>query len=199
MSAAIVARLVLWLWFGTAVAVGYFGVLQRVPPPVIQAVIFWLTGCILVAYFRIAAVRAWVDALDIRALVLLHVTRFVGIYFLVLYERGELPRAFAVPGGIGDIIIATFALSVALAPLEHATRLRAIVIWNVVGLIDILMVIVTATRINFATPGELRALTYLPLSLLPTFLVPLIIATHGIIFARAVQQKPLNRNNPVAR
>ena len=190
MPAALVARLVFWLWFGAAVALGYFRVLQRVPPPVIQAIIFGLTGALLLAYFRIAAVRAWVNALDIRSLVLLHVTRFVGIYFLILYERGELPRAFAVPGGIGDIVIATFALPVALAPLEHSVRLRAIVIWNVVGLIDILMVIVTATRINLTTPGELRALTHLPLSLLPTFLVPLIIATHVIIFARAVQQKP---------
>jgi hypothetical protein len=188
MSAAIVARLVLWLWFAAALAVGYFRVLPRLPPPAIQGIIFGLTGLLLIAYFRLAAVRTWVNALDIRALVLLHVTRFVGFYFLVLYQRGELPRAFAVPGGIGDIIVATTALGVALAPLEHVTRLRAIVIWNVVGLFDIMMVVVTATRINLTTPGELRALTHLPLSLLPTFLVPLIIATHVILFARAVQK-----------
>jgi hypothetical protein len=30
----------------------------------------------------------------------------------------------------------------------------------------------------------MRALTHLPLSLLPTFLVPLIIASHVVIFAR---------------
>src|SRR4051812_32703810 len=189
MSAAIVARLVFWLWFTAAVAGGYPRVLQRLPPLAAQAILFGLTGGLLLAYFRLAAVRAWVNSLDLRALVLLHATRFVGIYFLVLRQRGELPRAFAVPGGIGDIIIATFALPVALAPLEYATRLRAIVIWNVVGLIDIMMVIVTATRINLTTPGELRALTHLPLSLLPTFLVPLIIATHVILFVRAVQLK----------
>src|SRR6185436_4039461 len=113
----------------------------------------------------------------------------VGIYFLVLHQRGELPRAFAVPGGIGDIIIATFALPVALAPLEHSVRLRAIVIWNVVGLVDILMVTFTAVRINLTAPGELRALTQLPLSLLPTFLVPLIIATHVILFVRTLQKQ----------
>ena len=128
--------------------------------------------------------RRWIDAIELRSLVLLHVTRFVGIYFLILHERGELPRAFAVPGGIGDIVVATMALPVALAPLDDAARCRAIRIWNIVGLVDIIMVIITAMRINLSTPGQLRPLTHLPLSLLPTFLVPLIIATHIIIFAR---------------
>jgi hypothetical protein len=35
----------------------------------------------------------------------------------------------------------------------------------------------------------MRALTYLPLSLLPTFLVPLIIATHVMLFLR-LRAKP---------
>ena len=187
MSAAIVARFVLWLWFGTAVAVGYFRVLARMPAPAVQAIIFGLTGVLVLAYFKIPAVRAWVNGLDVRTLVAVHLTRFVGIYFLVLHQRGELPRAFAVPAGIGDIVVATFAVPVIFAPLDYPTRLRAIVIWNVVGLVDILMVVGTAARINLRTPGELRALTLLPLSLLPTFLVPLIIATHIVLFARALQ------------
>lgn len=189
MSAALIARLLFWLWFGAAVAAGHFRWLLRLPSFGPPAIIFGLSALVLLAYFRIAAVRAWVDAIDLRALVLLHVTRFVGIYFLMLYERGELPRAFAVPAGFGDIIVATMALPVAFAPLQPGTRRRAIRIWNVVGLADILMVIVTAARINLASPFELRAFTHLPLSLLPTFLVPLIIATHVIIFVRIARSE----------
>ena len=184
MPAALVARIVLWLWFGGAIAAGHLLVLQRIPPPAIPAIIFGLTGLVLAAYFRLPPARRWIDAIELRSLVLLHVTRFVGIYFLILHERGELPRAFAVPGGIGDIVVATMALPVALAPLDDAARYRAIRIWNIVGLVDIIMVIISATRINLTAPGQLRPLTHLPLSLLPTFLVPLIIATHIIIFAR---------------
>jgi hypothetical protein len=184
MPAALIVRLLFWLWFGAAIAAGHFLWLQRLPPFAVQGIILGLTAVVLLSYFRIAAVRAWVDALDLRALVLLHVTRFVGIYFLVLYQRGELPRAFAVPAGFGDIIVATMALPVAFAPLESDARRRAIRIWNVVGLVDILLVVVTATRINLTNPAQLRPLTHLPLSLLPTFLVPLIIATHIIIFIR---------------
>src|SRR4051812_15280263 len=185
MSAGVVARFVLWLWFGAAVAAGHFLLLQRVPPFAVQGIIFGLAAIVLVFYFVIKPVRAWVDSLDLRSLVLLHVTRFVGLYFLILYQRGELPRAFAVPGGMGDIIVATMALPVALAPLEPEARRRAMVIWNVVGFVDILMVLVTAARINLTDPAQLRALTYLPLSLLPTLLVPLILATHVIIFVRS--------------
>ena len=47
---------------------------------------------------------------DLRALALFHVTRFVGFYFLVLHARGELPWAFAVPGGWGDNITAAWVL-----------------------------------------------------------------------------------------
>jgi hypothetical protein len=184
MPASIVVRLILWTWVGGAVVAGHFLVLQSLPPAAVQAILFGLTTLVLFGYFRIAAVRAWIDALELRSIVLLHVTRFVGIAFLVLYHRGRLPYAFAVPGGIGDIVVATFALPVALAPLSGTTRLRAISIWNVVGLIDILLVVLTAIRLNLADPTQLRELTHLPLSLLPTFLVPLIIASHIIIFVR---------------
>jgi hypothetical protein len=143
-----------------------------------------LSALLLLAYFRLATVRAWVDALDLRTLVLLHVTRFVGLYFLVLSRRGVLPSDFAVPGGIGDIIVATLALVVVFAPLADASRERAIRIWNVIGLVDIALVVLTAVRLDLANPLQMRVMTYLPLSLLPTFLVPLLIATHIIIYTR---------------
>lgn len=189
MPVAILIRFIFWLWFAAAVAAGHFLVLQRIPPSAIQGIIFGLTALLLAVYFVRGPVREWVDGIDLRVLVLLHVTRFVGAYFLVLFERGELPRAFAVPGGIGDIAVATFALPVALAPLAESSRLRAIYIWNVVGLVDIALVVMTAARLNLVDPTQLQALTHLPLSLLPTFLVPLIIATHVIIFVRVARAR----------
>ena len=189
MLASLLARLFFWVWFGAALAAGHFLVLQRLPPAATPAILLFLTALLLYGYFRIAMVRAWVDALDLRILVLVHVTRFVGIYFLVLHRDGLLPYAFAVPGGIGDIIVATMAVPVALAPLADGSRRRMMTIWNIVGLIDILFVVATALRINFTDPVQLRVLTILPLSLLPTFLVPLIIATHIVIFSRLARER----------
>lgn len=187
-STAQSVRLALWLWFFAAIAAGYYLLLQRIPPLAIPGVIFGLSALSLLAYFKIIPLRLWIDALDSRALVQLHLSRFVGIYFLVLYRRGELPYDFAVKGGIGDIIVAAFAAVLIFVPFAAARLQRLLTIWNIVGLIDILLVVLTAARINRADPSQLHALTHLPLSLLPTFLVPLIIATHVILFVRLNRQ-----------
>lgn len=184
MAASLMVRLFFWLWFGAAVAAGHFLLLQRVPAVALPAVTLGLAALPALAYFRFSAIRAWVDALDLRVLVLLHVTRFVGIYLLVLHQHGELPRAFAVPGGIGAIVVAVMALPVALAPLTGDARRRAIVIWNVFGGIELLLMLISLARIGLSDPADLRPLTRLPLSLLPTFLFPLLLAAHVILFAR---------------
>ncbi len=187
MPVALLVRLVVWLWFGAAVAAGHFILLRPLPALTTPALMLGLPALLLLAYFRLAPFRDWVDGLDLRWLVVLHLTRFIGIYFLILSQRGELPRAFAASGAIGGIIVAAFALPVAFAPLAPDTRLRALVIWNVVGLIDLLLLTLTTARLAVATPWDLRALTQLPLGLLPTFLVPLLLASHVVIFVRAAR------------
>jgi hypothetical protein len=189
MPVSFLVRIFFWLWFGAAIAAGHFLLLQRLPPVALPGVILVITALILLAYFRITAARTWVDSLDLRTLVLIHITRLIGVYFLMLYQRGDLPRAFVVPGSITDIIVATMALPIALAPLEAGPRRRAIVIWNVVGFIGLLLTLVNATRLNLVDPSQLRALTHLPLSLVPTFLMPLLLAIHVIIFDRTRREQ----------
>jgi hypothetical protein len=180
------------LWLFCALAVGKLHLLARLPIPAVPAIIFALAALLILAYRRWDVLRGWVDALDLRLLVLLHVSRFVGFYFIHLESRGLLPPEFF-QAGIGDIITATLALAVCFLPLSPALRLRAITIWNVIGLMDILLVLFNAARTGLADPGSLAPLTHLPLSLLPTFLVPLILATHVIIFLR-IRQISAERN-----
>jgi hypothetical protein len=123
--------------------------------------------------------------IDLRAVVALHLTRFVGIYFLALFRRGELPFAFAVPGGWGDILVATLALLLLSVGAPRTGGRRLIyATWNLIGLVDLLFVVVTAARLGLTEPESMRALTRLPLSLLPTFLVPLLLASHLLIGVR---------------
>ena len=171
------------LWLFSALAVGKLQLLQRLPAPLIPVLILGLTLLLLAAHQVSSTLRTWVDGLDLRTLVMLHVVRLVGFYFLVLEARGGLPAEFF-RAGVGDIAVALLALFVVFAPLAPSTRLRAVTIWNVIGLVDILLVILSAGRLALTRPLAVRPFTELPLSLLPTLLVPLIIATHIIIFMR---------------
>jgi hypothetical protein len=181
----------LGVWLVVAVVLGASGRLQALQPPLPQLTLLVLTAGALWATARVPAVRAWVLSVDVCTLVAFHLTRFVGSYFLVLYGRGELPYAFAVPGGWGDILVAILALLLLLSgPPETARRLRAYVVWNVLGLLDILFVVATAARLAFSAPASMAALLRLPLSLLPTFLVPLIITSHVVLAIRLARARP---------
>jgi hypothetical protein len=175
------------LWLVAAVAVGASGPLQTLQPPAPQLIVAALTAAVLVAIAVVGPVRRWALGVDVRALVALHVTRLVaGGWFLVLYHRdGQLPYAFAVPGGVGDMLVALLAVALlaTTSPLTARGR-RLYAGWNVLGLVDILFVVATAARLGAADPGSMRPLLRLPLSLLPTFLVPLIIASHLLLVRR---------------
>ncbi len=128
-------------------------------------------------------VRDWAGIVDLRWLITLHLARFVGVYFLILGKRGDLPQAFARPAGFGDIMIATIALFILVVP--ELQMLRSVLLsWNTLGLVDILLVIFGALRFGLRDWQSMAALRQLPLSLLPTFIVPLIIASHVLIFVR---------------
>ena len=191
MSVALLVRAFFWLWFAGAVAAGHWLVLQRLPLLAVPATILALSGAVVTLSLRIPCLRSWVDAIDLRALVLLHASRLVGLYFLILYQRGDLPREFAVSVGMGEIVVAVMTFPVVFAPLDEGSRRRAIRIWNIVGLIGMLLVVFTVARLGLTSPLSLRTFTQLPLSLYPTFLMPLLIATHVIMLQRVAPTQPL--------
>ena len=173
------------VWFLIALLIGASGIVASLKPPFPQVVLFGLVIVLLLLFRMSSTFHSWIMNVDIRVLVLVHLTRFVGIYFLILYGRGELPYAFAVPGGLGDIAVAMTALLVSIfSPIRGAVGRKILLFWNLFGFIDILFVVATAARLAMLNPESMSAITRLPLSLLPTFLVPMIIFTHIVIFIR---------------
>ena len=75
---------------------------------VIPKVVGLLVVAQLLVLWRVPRLRELLIEGDPRWLLSVHTMRFVGILFLVMHARGELPWAFAVPGGCGDIVIATW-------------------------------------------------------------------------------------------
>jgi hypothetical protein len=186
---------VLLAWLAAAMAVGALGVLARlpVPPP---AIAVGLTVAILLLFRFSRAVRAAAWSLGARALVAFHLTRVAaGAWFLVLYTRGVLPGQFALAAGWGDIAVGVAAIAVLVfcLPVRRRSQRLGLLAWNVAGLIDILGVLGNGIRLFAADPDIARPFTTLPLALLPTFVVPLVIASHVLLFglaSRAAAPRP---------
>ena len=181
--------IILLSWCLSAALLGVLGVLASLHPPFPQLILFGLVALLLIAYRLSNEFRRWLFSVPLKGLVSVHLVRFVGFYFLWLYEQRQLPFAFAVLGGWGDIVVATLALVLLL--LRPRSRM-IYQVWNTLGLADILFVVGTATRLALADSASMAALLRFPLSLLPTFIVPLIIFTHVVIFLRLKSDR-LNR------
>jgi hypothetical protein len=177
--------LILAAWLCIATGAGLAGWLETANAFTVAGIVWILTALILLACWKVPMLQRWVMTVELRWLVLLHLTRFVGFYFFVLSSRGELPFAFAAPAGWGDIIVA--GLAILLLALSDARNWTMLIIWNAIGLTDILFVVLTALRLGLEDWRSMHVLREFPVSLLPTFLVPLIIASHVLIFFRAAR------------
>ena len=142
-----------------------------------------VVAALALAILVVRPLREGIFRVDMRWLVSVHLVRFIGLYFLYLYARHELPYGFAVWGGWGDILVASLALVVMLFPGSKPV----LVVWNILGLADILAVAATAARSEIAVPGSMHQLDKFPLILLPTFIVPVIIVTHVLMLARLLR------------
>ena len=125
----------------------------------------------------------------LRPLLVLHSFRFIGLAFLVPgVVSPDLPSAFARAAGYGDIIAATLAL---LSLLSLPRRAGFVIAWifNLWGTVDLLNAFYQANHAGLL-PGQLGS-TYF----IPTFVVPLLLITHGLAFRVLLQ----HQNRSVAR
>jgi hypothetical protein len=130
--------------------------------------------------------RQFVLSLNPRTLTLIQSWRVVGYTFLVLYAYGILPGIFALPAGWGDIAIGATAPLVALRLATSGHR-RSFLLWQALGILDLVMAVTLGTTSRLLSPQAtpISAMTVLPLSLIPTFGVPLFIILHVICIAQA--------------
>ena len=177
---------ILAAWLGLALVLGLTGRFEQASARTIAITVWTLTILLLLGWWKVPAINRWASSVGFRWLIALHLTRFVGFYFLFLCKRDELSCQFARPAGIGDAITAIGAAILLMWPLLRGRKPSkpAIDIWNVFGFFDIILVVFAAFRVGLADWAGMAALRAVPLMLLPTFLVPLIIASHILIFVR---------------
>lgn len=177
-----------------AVFVGAFTLLAKGPAATVPVVVWGLAIVATAAALSIRSLRYWLYETDLRLLIALHVSRFVGIAFLVYARRGELPEDWGTHAGYGDIAVAMTAL-LAIAALSFPRRRfpRSVLFWNLFGFAEIISVLARGARYAIEGNGFPEVMSRLPMSLLPTFLVPLIIASHIVIFVRVWRELKIER------
>jgi len=181
---AIVSGIVLVVWAVAAATLAYRGYLrppdaQSAPPMgIVLAVV--LFGMILVLLFS-PSLRSLLT--NQKNLIWLNVWRLEGILFLILMANGQAPALWALPAGIGDIIIGVTAPWVARAVNTVSGRQRAIV-FNFLGLLDLIVAVTLGITTNpgrlhiFQTTPAPELLTDFPMAIVPAFLVPLAFTLH---------------------
>lgn len=184
-----------FLWIGVVSFFSLTGFFQlnTLPP----RILVFTAGPLFVFYLLYITNRAWFKAalknVAVDDLVLIHSFRLVGVFFLINYYYGVLPRDFALVAGIGDIITAILALLYVFG-INKKSPIAVPFLWffNCFGLIDILSVIATAlittqAAIVSGTPG-LNQIGTFPFSWIPATAPATIIFLHILIFIKLIRK-----------
>ena len=141
-----------------------------------------------VAFAGSASFRRFTLSLDPQLLTLVQSWRFLGFVFVLLQARNLLPAIFALPAGYGDMAIGLTATYVALK-LGSPQHRSSFIAWQVLGIVDLVMAVGLGTTARILSPAgaSTARMTVLPLSLVPTFIVPLLLMFHVICIAQARQ------------
>jgi hypothetical protein len=148
-----------------------------------------ILGSLLV---RSQTFKRWISRVPLHALVGVQLYRVLGGLFLVAYAQGDMPGEFALPAGIGDILVGLGAVIVAVVLLKRGEqRARSLVLaWCAFGILDLVVAVATGF---LSAPSPLQqlaiddpnaAIVSYPFVLIPTFLVPVSIILHVYAIAR---------------
>jgi hypothetical protein len=112
----------------------------------------------------------------LMVLILPHAFRHMGLMFLVPGAVAEpLPSSFAIPAAFGDLASALLAI-LSLVALRGRWSLALPLVWlfNIIGMADLL----------YALPQTEVAPNFGATWYIPTFLVPLLLITHVMVFTQ---------------
>ena len=173
-------------WWLAALVLGTSGFFAANPaggPRIAWALVPLVVGLIL--YAASAAFRRTIDGTPPEQLVGVQISRLLGGAFVLGWALGLVPGIFALPAGLGDLAVGAAAPFVAsLLRKRHPWARRAAVLWNVVGLADLVMAVTLGV---LSAPGRLQrlslgapntAISAYPFVLVPTVLVPLSVLLH---------------------
>lgn len=198
MRSAVFATLALWL--GLVIFLGFQGAFagRADSPPLPIFLGFSIPLAVFfAAYFGWGAFRTFILNIDLQFVTAIQAWRWGGLGFLSLYANHVLPSLFALPAGLGDMAIGLSAPWILRELARHPSfaASRRYKTWNILGLVDFVVAISTATLCSGVFPGITRLvgnittspMTHLPLVLIPAYMVPFFAMLHFTALFQAQQ------------
>jgi hypothetical protein len=191
--------LALGAWFAAAWLASLLGIINQPsrPPLVLLAFIVLPIVGFVTAYLASDSFRTFANGISLRLLVGSHLWRFVGLGFVIAWMTGHLPAGFGIPEGLGDVVAALGALLL-LPKLRAGSIPRGwLLAWNTWGFVDLVSaitmgVLYSNSSLGILSPGTVttQLMVTFPVSLIPTFFVPLFLLVHALIFKRIADLGP---------
>ena len=184
----------LTFWFCLVLTAGATGALAHSIGPVPGVGVAVLIPLALLTLLVLGTTRGreGVRRIPIAALGGVQGLRVLGITFVLLYWAKRLPVPFAPVAGWGDVSVGLLAipLAVLLARSTGATPKGIVVMWNVLGVADLVTAVALGAtsaagplQLFHGQPGT-AIMTSLPWVLIPCFLVPSFLFLHLCTFYR---------------
>ncbi len=185
-----------WCYFIIVAFISLAGIfsINTLPPRII---IITVLPLFLFYQFYITK-RIWFKTLfsyiKLEQLIYIHIFRLVGVFFFFLNYYEVLPRLFTNIGGIGDILSAALIFPVIYALKSNKIFAKPLVwIWNCIGTLDIVSVLITAiyiTKVSLENDkaGVLEFGSF-PFSWIPAFAPATIIFLHLLVFKKLVEKQ----------
>lgn len=174
---------------------GFYQVTDVLPPRIL------LTGVLpailaIVVLFATGRGKAFIDQIDLRILTAFHSIRIlVEVVLLLLYRAGAMSVFITFEGTNFDLFSGiTAPLMVFIAFKKDGIRKNLLLWWNVLCLLLLLNVVITAI---FSIPGPLQKLAFdqpniavlhFPYVLLPSLIVPLVLFAHLVAIRRLISK-----------
>lgn len=118
----------------------------------------------------------------------LQIFRCLGAMFVLLWLEGLFPAYFALPVGVGDLLVGLGAIALLLLRRRQHLTPNWLWLWCVFGIADHLVALAIGGYLTMeytellATTGETAK--FFPLNLLPLFVVPFSICLHILLMLR---------------
>jgi hypothetical protein len=169
--------------------------IHPVPPKVMVFAAIPLTIILFAIIGNTGLFKKLLRSVTLESLITMHVFRFLGVFFIILYCYHLLPADLAFSAGMGDIITALFAWPVAKwVSKRKSWSIKAVYAWNIFGILDIisLLIIVGITikkSIISGGNGGLEEMTIFSFAWFPAFAPATILFLHTAIFRKLQQIK----------